>query len=228
MPGFSHQQLRFCGLLCVLLCAPLLHAGFGFQATDGAFIIINHGGGNLSYRLTPSTGSEDPFDNYDFDNNKFIDEFYNYATNPIVIKGLIARTFEDGGDDVIGVNLFWRQYEIGQGAGLFNTQALAQVASLGGGIEEYQLLQPINLTVPPHGNISGKIVFEMYLEAVRDGGGTVQLEGRGASNPYKAFYTGFAVPEPGSAGLILLGLFTLRHLHQRRLKARKAASLVQS
>jgi hypothetical protein len=215
-------------LLAFALClagSPGAWAAFGFQSLDGAFIVINHGGGNLNYRLTPSTGGEDPFDNYDFDTNRFIDQFYNYGTNPIILSGFIARTFEDGGDDITGVNFFWRQYELGTSPGLFSSLALAKTADLGGGDEEYQLLQSISLTTPGIGNFGGRVVLEVYAEAERAGGGSTQLGGRGPGNPFQAFYTDFAVPEPASAGLILLGLFALRHLHQRRLHARKASAL---
>jgi hypothetical protein len=99
---------------------------------------------------------------------------------------------------------------------------------LGGGDEEYQLLQSINLTIPGIGNFGGRVVLEVYAEAERAGGGSVQLESRGAGNAFQAFYTDFAIPEPASAGLILLGLFALRHLHQRRRHAEKAVALRQA
>ncbi len=226
-------MIRFPPALALALClcavrAPVARGAYGFQSMDGAFVVINHGGGNLNYRLTPSSGGEDAFDNWDFDSNRYIDIAYNYNSNPFILAGFIARTFENSGDDIVGVNLFWRQYEFGQTPGLFNSIALTQTASLGGGDEEYQLMESIALTTPGLGNFGSRVVLELFAEAERAGGGTVQLEGRGASNPFQAFYTDFAVPEPASAGLILLGLFTLRHLHQRRVNARKASLLLQT
>lgn len=224
-------MVRACRQLWPFLTALLLWggsfawAGFGFEATDGAFIIIDNGSGNLSYRLTPSTGSEDPFDNFDFDDTNVNEGFYNYATNPIYLNGFVARTFETGGDDITGVTLYWRQYLLGESPGLFRSNELVKVADLGLGVEEYQLQETFNLNAPNIGNLGGRVVFELYAEAQLAGGGTAILESRDSSNPFQAFYTDIAIPEPAGIALIFVGIFTLRYLHVKRRKASKAAAL---
>ena len=212
--------------LTLLSLGPIAFADFGFEATDGAFILIDAGSGPESYRLTPSTGTEDPFDNHNFDDDNVTDDPFNYATNPLFLTDFIATTFEDSGDDVVGVTLYWRQYVLGDSPGVFRTNTLTKVADLGGGVEEYRLGEEINLTVPGIGNLDGLILFELYAEVETAGGGTKILEGRDGTDPFAAVYSGWAIPEPQTFGLIGLGALGLRMLVVRRRKQEKADALL--
>lgn len=218
-------------IVCLAFLLPSQAFGaFGFEATDGAFVIIDAGSGDESYRLTPSTGSEDPFLGHDFDDDNTSTDFFNYGTNPLIITDLIANTFETGGDDIVGVTLYLRSRPIDGSFGDWFASDLKLVSTNGVGGETYGLAKPIDLTAPGIGNIGNKVILELYLEAETAGGGLAYVDGRDDTDAFWATYTGQAIPEPEVSTLLAFGIIGIRVavVQLRKKKKREALHADQS
>ncbi|NDE84592.1 MAG: PEP-CTERM sorting domain-containing protein [Verrucomicrobia bacterium] len=199
------------GILLLVRSTPLF-AGSGIFESYGIFSSVNQAGTSLLnqyYDMQATTA------NPDFNSNNFGTFDLTNSGNLLQIKGGEVKTYKNGLSDVFSATINYRVYEtsIGPGSIAFTSLNLPFNSNLAAaGDQKWQSGGYSNNLLS---SLSGNKNFtiEVFLTANSSDGTWYSNGGVGAPN-YKATFS--TVPEPSTAGLLILSIVGAMTLRRRR------------
>jgi hypothetical protein len=153
-------------IIISLLLTSLMMLPQGVNASSGFFEDV---GASRLIEVVIDTGSSTVYERISQWSGKSFGAMTTSST--FELKGGVGYTYENGGDDITAMRLFYRVYLSGSTAPSFSSQTLSTSTSLGSGNEKRELTSAsINLLSSV--TSSGTWVVEFYFEADGVNGGT--------------------------------------------------------